>query len=62
MTTIVTVAAHVSEVQQVCVKITQNGIVVEALSLQNGEQANYYVHEGRELSVMEIPKEQSCNG
>lgn len=57
MTTTVTIRACVSPEKQVQVKITDNGSTVEEFSLQNGETAERYAYDGREISVREAVKE-----
>ena len=56
MTTTVTIAAHHSAEKEVLVKITDNGSTVEEFSLQDGEKAERYVYDGREISVQEVTK------
>jgi len=56
MTTTVTIAAHHSSEKEVRVKITDNGSTVEEFALQDGEKAERYVYDGREISVQEVTK------
>jgi len=56
MTTTVTIAAHHSAEKEVRVKITDNGGTVEEFALQDGETADRYVYDGREISVQEVVK------
>jgi archaellum component FlaF (FlaF/FlaG flagellin family) len=56
MTTLVTISAHHSSEKEVRVKITDNGNTVEEFALQDGEKAERYVYDGREISVQEAVK------
>jgi len=56
MTTTVTIAAHLSPEKEVRVKLTDNGSTTEEFALQNGETAERYVYDGREISVREVTK------
>lgn len=56
MTTTVTIAAHLSTEKEVRVKITGTGGPDEVFALQDGEKAERYVYDGREISVKEVPK------
>lgn len=56
MTTTVTIAAHHSTDKEVRVKITEGGNTVEEFALQDGENADRYVYDGREISVQEVVK------
>lgn len=56
MTTVVTIAAHHSSDKEVQVKITDNGNTIEEFALQDGEKAERYVYDGREISVKESTK------
>ena len=56
MTTTVTITAHLSTEKEVRVKLTDNGQPVEEFALQNGETAERYVYDGREISVQEVAK------
>jgi len=56
MTTTVTIAAHLSTEKEVRVKIINNGSPVEEFALQDGEKAERYVYDGREISVQEVVK------
>lgn len=56
MTTTVTIAAHLSTEKEVRVKITDNGNTVEEFALQDGEKAECYVYDGREINVQEVVK------
>lgn len=56
MTTTVIIAAHHSADKEVRVKITDNGIIVEEFAIQDGEKAERYVYDGREISVQEVVK------
>ena len=56
MTTTVKITAHTSEDLEVNVQLTENGALVETLTLQNGESAERYVYGGRVITVNEIEK------
>lgn len=56
MTTTVTIAAHLSTEKEVRVKLTDNGSTTEEFALQDGEKAERYVYDGREISVQEVAK------
>lgn len=56
MTTTVKIQAHLSKEKEVRVKITDNGDTVEEFALQDGEDAERYVYDGREISVKEVLK------
>lgn len=56
MTTTVTIAAHHSSNKEVQVKISDHGNTVEQFALQDGETAERYVYDGREISVKEVEK------
>jgi len=56
MTTTVTIAAHLSAEKEVRVKLTDNGSTTEEFALQDGEKAERYVYDGREISVQEVVK------
>jgi hypothetical protein len=56
MTTTVTIAAHLSTEKEVRVNLTENGNTVEEFALQDGEKAERYVYDGREISVQEVVK------
>ena len=56
MTTTVTIAAHLSTEKEVRVKLADNGNTVEEFVLQDGEKAERYVYDGREISVQEVTK------
>lgn len=56
MTTTVKIDAHLSDTKEVKVVITDNGETVEDFALQDGESAERYVYDGREISVKEVGK------
>lgn len=56
MTTTVKIDAHLSDTNEVRVVITDNGEKVEDFVLQNGQSAERYVYDGREISVKEVDK------
>ncbi len=58
MTTTVTIAAHLSADKEVQVAVTENttGATLETFALQDGEKAERYVYDGREISVKEVLK------
>ncbi len=56
MSTSVTIHAGVSSGKEVRVKIVENGNTVEEFTLQDGERAIRYLHDGREISVLEAMK------
>ena len=56
MTTTVTIAAHLSTEKEVRVKLTDNGSTTEEFALQDGEKAERYVYDGREISIQEVVK------
>lgn len=56
MTTTVTIQAHLSTDKEVRVTIKDNGKPAEEFALQDGETAERYVYDGREISVIEAVK------
>lgn len=58
MTTTVIIKAHCSSDKEVKVAINDNvtGTNVENFTVQDGETAERYVYDGREISVLEVLK------
>lgn len=54
MTTTVKIDAHLGGEKEVKVIITDNGEIVKGFALQDGESAELYVYDGREISVKEV--------
>ncbi len=58
MTTTVIIKAHLSTTKEVRVTINDNvsGTKLEEFTLQDGETAERYVYDGREINVLEVTK------
>jgi len=56
MTTTVKIEAHLSSDKEVLVDITDDGNPAETFALQDGESAERYVYDGREITVKEVEK------
>jgi len=56
MTTTVKIIASLSSSKEVHVQVVDNGSTVEEFTLQDGETAERYVYDDREISVREVMK------
>lgn len=56
MTTIVTIQACVSDDKQVSVELFDNDVLVEQYFLQNGQESEKYIYDGRKIIVNEVLK------
>ena len=56
MTTTVNIEASCSDEKQVHITINEDGLMIEQMILQNGEDAVRYVYDGREIIVKEAEK------
>lgn len=61
MTTTVKIEAHLSREKEVVVEVNEDGAVIERITLQDGERAERYVYDNREISVREVAKNQNAN-
>lgn len=57
MTTTVIIKAHLPSTKEVKILISENGNTVEDFALQDGETAERYVYDGREIVVKEVEKQ-----
>lgn len=57
MTTTVIIKAHLIPTKEVKVLISEYGNAVEEFSLQDGEDAERYIYDGREIVVKEVEKQ-----
>lgn len=56
MTTIVRIGAHLASQKEVVIKVIEGGNIVEEFTLQDGESAERYVYDDREINVKEVVK------
>lgn len=57
MTTTVIIKAHLPSTKEVKILISENGNTIEDFTLQDGETAERYVYDGREIVVKEVEKQ-----
>lgn len=61
MTTNIIIQAHVSDEKEVDVCVFDNGEMIEGFKLQDGENAERLVYDGRSILVKERTKGQCCH-